>query len=195
MRQFKLLTLFLTLSVSINFANANGEKPVTNTDKLKIIDFNYSNEVDYNQPSDVFYDDNTATMIHVFSMQNSNDKLITYKNKTKNELVPIAFINYDNAKTIYKDINNRKDVLKIVTNFEGEGVNITYLEENDSNEGLALTQANCLGGSTLRCVQLAVIACDQDYDCSLMCRASGWRCPVAIATACAVACNNDFLED
>lgn len=128
-------------------------------------------------------------MVYLIPMQNSQDFLLAYDNKTSSELTPFAFINMESKKSVFKDINNRKNVLSLYFNEDWEFFKSEYFEENDSKEGFALLAADCMGGSTINCIAIAISACNQDTVCSLLCRLTGWRCPLAIAAACLISCN------
>lgn len=160
-----------------------------NGEELKIKKFNFSSDVILNGDIESRLDHKTKRKVYLIPMKNSNDQLLAYKGDNSPDLTPIVFINLDGSEVVYKDVNNRKKVLTLSLLENDEIEEFEYFDKNDSKSGYALTAAGCMGGSTIGCIKMALIACDQDYECSLYCRATGWRCPIAIAIACAIHCN------
>lgn len=181
-----LFALFLSIT-NLNYAK---NEIVENDNPLKILNFNYISEVDFDGLVEKEWVQEQKVYIYAITMKNSTDKLLAIQNKDENELKPFAFVEINNGQLFYKDINNRKKVLEI--NKVGDEIKLTYFENNDSKEGLALTKKGCLGqDSTLGCYKYAKESCETDLGCYVMCEVSGWRCDVAILAACAVSCNKE----
>ena len=159
-----------------------------NCEDLKIKKFNYSEEVDFNGNIESFLDVKTNTLVYLIPMQNSQDFLLAYDDETSSELTSFAFINMEPKKSVFKDINNRKNVLSLYSNEDGEFFKLEYFEENDSKEGYALAKG-CMGGSTIACIDIAVTACSSYAWCAVMCGVTWQYCLSAIAVSCAIACN------
>ena len=175
---FALFLLLVGLNSHANFLRVD----------YAITDFNYIDQVDLSIAPFEYFDETTGLKVYVFEMVNSEDKLITIKDETSNELRPVIFYQQFNQSLIYKDINNRKDVVVFETDGDSKLKSVNYIEENDSKEGLAI-YADCLGGSTSKCIDIAWKACMGDTGCSITCVLTGPACPSAIIIACAGACN------
>lgn len=116
MKKIKVLLLvgFLLISSISTWAF---ETTITyNCEDLKIKKFNYLEEVDFNGNIESFLDVKTNALIYLIPMQNSQDFLLAYDDETSSELTPFAFINMESKKSVFKDINNRKNVLSLYFN-------------------------------------------------------------------------------
>lgn len=178
----KIIFLFAFTLIANNFYANN-----LDNEKIKIKDFNFISEVDYEKQFEMFFDENSQKTIYLIPMKNSTDLLVAYQG-LNNELVPLNFMEISDGDYKLKDINNRKDVLVLELNQSGKFFEKEYIESNDSKIGLAMK--GCLGQtSTLACTRVAINACSADTECSLMCRLAGFQCLAAITAACAVSCN------
>lgn len=158
----------------------------TCNDKIKIKDFNFISEVDFNGQIDSFFDENLEVTIYLFPMKGSNDKLLAYQTQ-EDDLIPVIFLEEKDSEIISKDINNRLEVLNIKFDKQDVVEKVTYFEANDSKLGFA---KSCLGqSSTAACIGYALSACDADPECRGLCFWARFQCLSSIAIACAVSCN------
>jgi hypothetical protein len=109
----KAVTLtILFLFVIINQTQANKEIDC-DENPLNLKAFNDSSEVDFNVGVEKEWIEEQEVFMYLISMKNSTDKLLAIKFKGEKELTPILFININEDKNLFKDINNRKKVLEI----------------------------------------------------------------------------------
>lgn len=178
--KFYFLVSFLFVAISSIYANE------TDSEKVKVKDFNFSNEINYEGSIESFMNEEVGVMVYILPMKDSDDLLIAYLGKGENELTPVSFMNLSENKLIYKDVNNRKEV--IIATKESGSINVEYLEVNDSKIGFALKK--CPGGSTLNCIKTSMMAIASDGEAAFYCALAGAYCPAAVATACAISCNS-----
>ncbi len=189
MKKTKILLLICSLFIfSINLSAKEVLKGADGNE-LKVKEFNYSEEIDYNGDVDSYWDEASKKHVYSIPMINSKDMLLAYKDESSFELTPVIFLNLESENAIYKDINNRKVVMNLELTESGKVANFEYFKENDSQEGFALAGDGCIGGSTTNCMRIAIAACQQDWQCQILCRLSGWRCHGAIIIACIATCN------
>lgn len=179
MKKVLLLIAFVFITSDFYAKNLNNEK-------IKVQDFKYVSEVDYEKPFQKFFDVNTQKTIYLVPMKNSNDLLISYLNN--DELVPLSFVEENNNLFLCKDLNSRNEVLSLKMNDLGKFEEVNFKEENISFNNNIMR--GCLGqSSTMGCVRYAVNACVNDPSCAFMCGATAVYCIGAITASCAISCN------
>jgi len=181
----KFIFLFVVALITNNFYANN-----LDSEKIKIKDFNFISEVDYEKQFQNFFDETTQITMYLVPMKNSGDLLITYLKD--NELIPFFFIEQKGNTILCKDVNNRKDVLDLKINESGKFEVVEFKEFNISND---ISLKSCLGqSSTWNCIKYAVNACVNDTSCAFLCGVTVQYCLSAIAISCAASCNTPSIS-
>ena len=158
-----------------------------NNDQIELFEF------DNNHKETIvseYYDYNISQKI--FLTTTPKNKLFSISILKNGEITPIAFYSENESDFKVYDLDGK---LKINGTVEKTIAEINREEKNKfSSEKIikidfkSAKGDDCLGGSTWDCIQIAWDACNSDRTCRYLCIFSGWYCPSAIVTACAVQC-------